>query len=129
MISAPPGRPPAKADHIGSLLRPKALREAFRKHAAKEMSDADFRSAQDAAIRDVVRLQEDCGLDVVTDGEFRRISYWEKFVRLTQGLVVKNAVFKFHDEHGHESDFTAPYVEGKISRRAPITADEYGFVS
>ena len=123
-----PGQPPTRADHIGSLLRPRKLRDAFRKHAAKAMSDADFRAAQDEAIRDVVKLQEDCGLQVVTDGEFRRISYWEKFVRLTQGLVVKEAVFKFHDEHGHESDFTAPYVSGKVSRREPITADEYGFL-
>jgi 5-methyltetrahydropteroyltriglutamate--homocysteine methyltransferase len=76
----------------------------------------------------VVRLQEECGLQVVTDGEFRRISYWEKFVRLTAGLVVKDAVFRFHDEHGHASDFTAPYVEGKVSRRAPITADEFAFL-
>jgi 5-methyltetrahydropteroyltriglutamate--homocysteine methyltransferase len=123
-----PGHPPARADHIGSLLRPRNLRDAFRKHAAKEMTQADFRAAQDGAIRDVVRLQEDCGLQVVTDGEFRRISYWEKFVRLTQGLVVKEAVFKFHDEHGHESDFTAPYVNGKVSRKEPITSDEYGFL-
>jgi len=123
------GQPPARADHIGSLLRPRKLRDAFRKHAAGEMPDADFRAAQDQAIREVVKLQEDCGLQVVTDGEFRRISYWEKFVRLTQGLVVKEAVFKFHDEHGHESDFTAPYVSGKVSRKEPITADEYGFVS
>jgi 5-methyltetrahydropteroyltriglutamate--homocysteine methyltransferase len=123
-----PGQPPARADHIGSLLRPKKLREAFRKHAAKELPDADFRAAQDAAVREVVKLQEDCGLQVVTDGEFRRTSYWEKFVRLTKGLVVRDAMLKFHDEHGHESDFTTPYVEGKVSRRAPITADEYAFL-
>jgi 5-methyltetrahydropteroyltriglutamate--homocysteine methyltransferase len=123
-----PGQPPARADHIGSLLRPKKLREAFRNHAAKQLPDEDFRAAQDAAIRDVVKLQEDCGLQVVTDGEFRRTSYWEKFVRLTKGLVVRDAMHKFHDEHGHESDFTTPYVEGKVSRRAPITADEYGFL-
>jgi 5-methyltetrahydropteroyltriglutamate--homocysteine methyltransferase len=129
MNSASAGRPPFKADHIGSLLRPKKLREAFRKHAAQEMSEQDFRAAQDEAIRDVVRLQEECGLQVVTDGEFRRISYWEKFVRLTAGLVIKDAVFKFHDEHGHESDFTAPYVSGKVSRRAQITADEIQFIS
>lgn len=119
---------PFRADHIGSLLRPQKLRQAFRAHAAKELSDADFRAAQDVAIRDVLKLQEDCGLQVVTDGEFRRISYWEKFVRLTKGLVVKEAVFKFHDEHGHESDFTAPYAETKVSRSEPITLDEYDFV-
>jgi len=126
---APNGRPPFRADHIGSLLRPQALRQAFRSHARKEMSDTAFRAAQDAAIRDVVKLQEECGLQVVTDGEFRRISYWEKFVRLTQGLVVKDAAFKFHDEHGHESDFTAPYAASKVSRADPITLDEYAFAS
>src|SRR5437762_9280840 len=76
---------PHRADHIGSLLRPKKLREAFRAHSEKKLGDAELRAAQDEAIRDVVRLQEDCGLQVVTDGEFRRISYWEKFVRLTAG--------------------------------------------
>src|SRR5712664_2056833 len=116
--------PPFRADHIGSLLRPRKLREAFRKHASGEMPDAQLRAVQDEAIRDVVKLQEDCGLQVVTDGEFRRISYWETFVRLTAGLVVKDAVFKFHDEQGHESEFTAPYVEGKVGRKAPIALDE-----
>jgi 5-methyltetrahydropteroyltriglutamate--homocysteine methyltransferase len=122
------GRPPFRADHIGSLLRPQALRSAFRKHAAGEIDDAKFRAAQDEAIRDVIALQQECGLGIVTDGEFRRISYWEKFVRLTAGLVVKEAVFKFHDEHGHEADFTAPYAAAKVSRREPITVDEFTFV-
>jgi 5-methyltetrahydropteroyltriglutamate--homocysteine methyltransferase len=123
------GKPPFRADHIGSLLRPPSLRRAFRAHADKKLSDADFRAAQDGAIREVVKLQEDCGLEVVTDGEFRRVSYWEKFVRLTRGLVVKNALFKFHDEHGHEKDFTAPYVASKVGRGEPITLDEYAFAS
>lgn len=119
---------PFRADHIGSLLRPRKLRDAFRQHASGGLSDADFRAAQDEAIRDVVKLQEDAGLEVVTDGEFRRISYWEKFVRLTGGLVVKDAVFRFHDAAGHESEFTAPYAQAPVSRRSPITADEYGFL-
>ena len=63
-----PGQPPARADHIGSLLRPKKLREAFRQHAANSIPDAEFRARQDEAIREVVGLQEDCGLQVVTDG-------------------------------------------------------------
>jgi 5-methyltetrahydropteroyltriglutamate--homocysteine methyltransferase len=129
MQITPEGHPPFRADHIGSLLRPRNLRDAFRQHAGGAMNDSAFRAAQDAAIRDAVKLQEECGLQVVTDGEFRRISYWEKFVRLTQGLVVKDAVFKFHDEHGHESDFTAPYVTGKVGRAEPITLDEYRFVA
>src|SRR5436190_4583472 len=121
------GQPPFRADHIGSLLRPTKLRQAFRAHSEKKISEAEFRAAQDDAIRDVLKLQDECGLQVVTDGEFRRISYWEKFVRLTRGLVVKDALFKFHDEHGHEKEFTAPYVESKVGRSEPITLDEYVF--
>jgi 5-methyltetrahydropteroyltriglutamate--homocysteine methyltransferase len=111
-----------RADHIGSLLRPKKLREAFR-----NLKGDPLRAAQDEAIREVVKLQRDCGLQVITDGEFRRISYWEKFVRLTKGLEVKDAVFTFHDGEGRESKFTAPYVSGKVSRSQPITLDELGF--
>jgi len=120
---------PHRADHIGSLLRPKPLREAFRAHAEQGIGEREFVAAQDQAIREVIRLQEDCGLQVVTDGEFRRISYWEKFVRLTAGLEVRNAVFRFHDQQGHESDFTAPYAHSRVSRRAPITLDEFRFVA
>ena len=114
--------PPFRADHIGSLLRPRKLREAFR-----TLKGEALRSAQDEAIRDVVKLQRDCGLEVITDGEFRRFSYWEKFVRLTRGLEVRDAVFTFHDAEGHESKFAAPYVSGKVSRSEPITLDELGF--
>jgi 5-methyltetrahydropteroyltriglutamate--homocysteine methyltransferase len=111
-----------RADHIGSLLRPKRLREAFR-----QLSGSALRAVQDECIHEVVRLQKECGLEVVTDGEFRRISYWEKFVRLTRGLEVKDAVFTFHDAEGHESSFTAPYVSAKVARAEPIALDELGF--
>jgi 5-methyltetrahydropteroyltriglutamate--homocysteine methyltransferase len=114
--------PPFRADHIGSLLRPKKLRDAFR-----NLSGAALRAVQDECIREVIKLQKDCGLEVVTDGEFRRISYWEKFVRLTAGLEVRDAVFTFHDSAGHESKFTAPYVSGRVERREPITLDEFQF--
>jgi 5-methyltetrahydropteroyltriglutamate--homocysteine methyltransferase len=50
------GRPPFRADHIGSLLRPPALREAFKQFAAKTIGEAEFRKVQDDAIRDVVKL-------------------------------------------------------------------------
>src|SRR5919198_2336526 len=118
----------ARGDHIGSLLRPKNLREAFRAHSMGQIPATELRAVQDQAIRDVVRLQEDCGLEVVTDGEFRRVSYWEKFVRLTRGLEVRDAAFTFHDAEGHESKFTAPYVSGKVSRGKPITLDEFDFL-
>ena len=86
MSIRPPGRPPFRADHVGSLLRPHALRQAFRRHALGELSDREFARIQDRAIRDAVRMQEEIGLEVVTDGELRRGSYWGRFVERTEGL-------------------------------------------
>ena len=128
MKLVPNGRPPFRADHIGSLLRPAKLREAFRQHAAGKIGDAEFDRIQNEAIRDVIRLQESAGLQVVTDGEFRRASYWGRFVSLIEGFVIKEAQFKFHDDHGHESAFTAPHVVSRLKRRASSGLDEFGFV-
>src|SRR5258708_5601961 len=64
--------PPFRADHVGSLLRPRALTHGFRQLAAGEITPEDYRALQDAAIREVVALQRAAGLRVATDGEFRR---------------------------------------------------------
>ena len=74
------GRPPFRADHVGSLLRPHALKQAFRERAAGRLDEAAFSVIQEEAVRNVVALQERAGLHVVTDGEFRRGSYWGRFV-------------------------------------------------
>jgi 5-methyltetrahydropteroyltriglutamate--homocysteine methyltransferase len=128
MASQPSTRPPFRADHVGSLLRPKVLRDAFRRHAAGELSAPAFTEIQNAAVRDVVRLQEEAGLEVVTDGEFRRSSYWGRFVERCEGFVIKPALFKFRDDHGHEVDFTATYAAAKLSRTQPLATDEFAFL-
>ena len=122
------GRPPFRADHIGSLLRPAPLREAFRRRAAKEIGEDEFTHVQDDCIREAVRLQESVGLQVVTDGEFRRGSYWGRFVEGTAGLEIRPALLKFRDEHGNEADFTAPYASAPIRRSHPLALDEFEFL-
>ena len=128
MIQNPQGCPPFRADHIGSLLRPAGLRQAFKDYFAKRIDDAHFAQIQDQCIRDVVKLQEDAGLEVATDGEFRRGSYWARFVERIDGFVIKPAVFKFRDDHGHEVDFTAPYAARKLNRAQPLALDEFSFL-
>ena len=128
MLASAQARPPFRADHVGSLLRPAALRQAFKDHLAKRIDDAEFARLQDGCIRDVVRLQEDAGLPVVTDGEFRRGSYWGRFVERIDGFVVKPAVFEFRDDHGHTVEFTAPYAEEKLYRTKPLALDEFMFL-
>jgi 5-methyltetrahydropteroyltriglutamate--homocysteine methyltransferase len=122
------GGPPFRADHIGSLLRPLALRQAFRRHAAKEIADEEFARVQDDCIRAAVRMQEEIGFEVVTDGEFRRGSYWGRFVKRTAGLEVRAALLKFRDDDGREVDFTAPYANGPLRRTHPLAFDEFVFL-
>jgi 5-methyltetrahydropteroyltriglutamate--homocysteine methyltransferase len=128
MSIRPDGRPPFRADHVGSLLRPQALRQAFRRHAGNEIGDDEFARIQDDCIRAAVRMQEEIGLEVATDGEFRRGSYWGRFVERTDGLEVRPALLKFRDDHGHEVDFTAPYATAVIRRTHPLALDEFVFL-
>jgi 5-methyltetrahydropteroyltriglutamate--homocysteine methyltransferase len=122
------GRPPFRADHIGSLLRPPALRQAFRDHAAGHIDAEAFGRLQDEVIRNVVKRQAAVGLDVVTDGEFRRGSYWARFVERTQGFAIRPAEFRFRDDQGRELEFTAPYAQGKLRRTRPLALDEFLFL-
>jgi 5-methyltetrahydropteroyltriglutamate--homocysteine methyltransferase len=120
--------PPFRADHVGSLLRPKSLTAAFKKFRDGEIGEDDFTASQDAAIEDVIRLQEGVGLRSITDGEFRRASYWSRFVARVDGLEVREALFSFRDEQGHEQQFTAPHVTGRVRRSRAIATDEFEFV-
>src|SRR3954451_25257308 len=67
--------PPFRADHVGSLLRPAALREARARRGKGEISVADLKAIEDREIERVIKKQEEVGLKAVTDGEFRR-SWW-----------------------------------------------------
>ncbi len=68
-------KPPFRADHVGSLLRPPALKEAREKRAKGEISAADLAAVEDREIERVIKKQEEVGLNSVSDGEFRR-SWW-----------------------------------------------------
>jgi 5-methyltetrahydropteroyltriglutamate--homocysteine methyltransferase len=128
MTALPKGRPPFRADHVGSLLRPATLRQAFKQHANGHLSDAEFTRIQEESIRAAVRLQEEAGLPVVTDGEFRRGSYWSRFVEGIEGFEIRKAVFKFRDDRGHEVEFTAPHVTAPVRRRGALAVDEFAFL-
>jgi 5-methyltetrahydropteroyltriglutamate--homocysteine methyltransferase len=69
----------ARTDHVGSLLRPEALKATFMRHADGTADAAALSRTQDAAIRDVVSKQEAHGLPVVTDGEYRRLNWQVSF--------------------------------------------------
>src|SRR6266550_1901058 len=68
-------KPPFRADHVGSLLRPTPLKAAREKRAKGELAAADLKAIEDREIERAVKKQEDAGLRAATDGEFRR-SWW-----------------------------------------------------
>jgi len=127
-MSLASGRPPFRADHVGSLLRPPALRQAFKQHTNGSLDNESFQKIQNDCIRDVIKLQESAGLAIATDGEFRRGTYWGRFAERTDGFEIKTAVYAFHDDTGHEYEFAAPYASRKIKRVQPIAVDEFEFV-
>jgi 5-methyltetrahydropteroyltriglutamate--homocysteine methyltransferase len=121
--------PICRADHIGSLLRPEALRRAYRDHAAGKLDDTEFKQAQDQAISDVIAMQENAGMGAVTDGEFRRRSWFAGFVDAVDGLVHKDTYFKFVEGEEASVSVPVPHAEAPIRRSGGITTDEFTYAS
>jgi 5-methyltetrahydropteroyltriglutamate--homocysteine methyltransferase len=119
--------PPFHADHVGSLLRPRALIDARHKVREGAMGQSALLALEDAAIREVVRLQEDVGLPAVTDGEFRRGAFFSHFVRSVDGMTVKPTPFTFSNDVGDSVQAYAPYTCGRLKRRRGITTEEFRF--
>jgi len=71
-------QPPFRAEHIGSLLRPKPLLEKRQQLEAKQCTSSDLKSVEDDAIKHVVELQRNVGIKTITDGELRRLSWISK---------------------------------------------------
>ncbi len=78
--------PPFRADHVGSFLRPKYLLEAREQKARGEITAAQLRAVEDKAITEIVRFQQDVGLQSITDGEFRRTYFHIDFLDQLGGV-------------------------------------------
>jgi 5-methyltetrahydropteroyltriglutamate--homocysteine methyltransferase len=102
--------PPYRADHVGSFLRPKRLLEARAHHARGEIGAAALRAVEDATIREVVRRQEEVGLEGITDGEFRRTFFHVDFLEQLDGVEVGAGAFTatFRRDDGTEVGFRPP---------------------
>ncbi len=123
--------PPFRADHVGSFIRPENLikaREAAEKGA---MPDAELKKIQHDAIKEVVKMQEDLGLKVVTDGEFNRGSWQRDFlVGFANVSVVPSKIsVKFHNAGGSREHAPPTLaVTGKLARNKPIFVDDFKFL-
>jgi 5-methyltetrahydropteroyltriglutamate--homocysteine methyltransferase len=124
--------PPFRADHVGSLLRPPEVLEAREDFAAGRISAEEKRAIEDTAIADVVKLQEDIGLQSATDGEFRRQFWHMDFIYQLGGIHEGDETLRIHfrDEHG-EMDAETPVlvIDEPITLPQPIFADDFRYLS
>jgi 5-methyltetrahydropteroyltriglutamate--homocysteine methyltransferase len=124
-------KPPFRADHVGSLIRTPALVEARAKREAGEITAEALKDVQQAAIREVVALQEGVGLHSVTDGEYNRGGWHTDFLLSFANVVSAPSRFAttFHNEHGDTQ--RRPHmvtVQGKLARPRPIFVDDFRFL-
>jgi 5-methyltetrahydropteroyltriglutamate--homocysteine methyltransferase len=122
--------PPFRADHVGSFLRPPELLAARERFQAGAIPAAALRAAEDQAIRDIVRFQEELGVQGVTDGEFRRTFFHVDFLEQLDGVEVRGGIgAKFHGAKG-EVDFAPPvlHVTGKVRHAKPIQRADFEFL-
>jgi 5-methyltetrahydropteroyltriglutamate--homocysteine methyltransferase len=123
--------PPFRADHVGSLLRPPELVRARNEHQAGRLSTEELRRAEDATIRDAIRMQEQIGLKGVTDGEFRRGSWHMDFIYQIGGVTraEQRLNIRFRNEGGTvEFNPTAHWISGKLKLEKTIFGEDFAFL-
>lgn len=123
-------KPPFRAEHVGSLLRPAALKQARADYAAGRITRADLGAWEDNEIQKLVRRQEELGFQMVTDGELRRDSWHMDFYRQIGGLVARGAAPIKFKTAGTEIDYVMPalHIEQKLSLKHTIFASDFNFL-
>lgn len=125
MSATASGKPPFRAEVIGSLLRPRGLKDAGRSLQEGRLSATEYEALLDAEIARVIARQEDIGLQVVTDGEFGRSSWFGFFFEGLEGFRLAPSHFKFKDAEGQAFEWPTCVAEQRIERRAPIALKEF----
>lgn len=126
---------PFRANHVGSLLRPPELLEAREKHQKGEIGAAELREVEDRCIRDVVRMQENVGMQGITDGEYRRTLWNADFLRQFDGIKVveglsTDAAKQFQNPGSNvQRSPTQFLVTGKLGHPRGIETENFKFLA
>jgi 5-methyltetrahydropteroyltriglutamate--homocysteine methyltransferase len=122
-------RRPYRADHVGSLLRPPALLQARAASAEGRLGAEELRQAEDRAILEALDLQRQVGLDVLTDGEFRRGSWLTGMADAVEGFVADRIVIEWYGPGGGAEASTARVAGARLRQTRRLTATEVGFLT
>jgi len=119
-----------RADQVGSLLRPEPLLEARRRHEAGAISSAELRVTEDEAIAAAVKAQQEAGMDVITDGEFRRRDFRTGFVEAVDGLELRSWDMPWHASEGVTKLRSHTWVvTSRLRQRGRLAEGEAAYVS
>lgn len=122
---------PFRADHVGSLLRPDGLREAREDFLVGKRQPDELRALEDEAITAAVAMQENAGLQAITDGEFRRTSFHFDFLGRLDGVEARlDMPARGEEDKGQPKVFRPPQlaITGKLKHVAPIELDAFRFL-
>jgi 5-methyltetrahydropteroyltriglutamate--homocysteine methyltransferase len=117
-----------RADHVGSLLRPAALLAARTAHANGQLGLEALRQAEDSAVLEALQLQRDAGLEIFTDGEYRRGSWLTDLAEAVEGFVPDRVLLEWHGPGGGTEASTARVVGGRLRQTRRLTAHEATFL-
>ena len=105
------GTRPFRADHVGSMLRPKEVLDARARRQRGEITAEQLREVENTAIEGAIKRQEEIGLQSITDGEFRRQMFHVDFLEHLKGVLIKGGIpIKFRGKAG-EKEFAPPRME------------------
>jgi 5-methyltetrahydropteroyltriglutamate--homocysteine methyltransferase len=118
-----------RSDVIGSLLRPPYLIEARAQRERGELTPAEFKRIEDGAVDDAVMMQQEAGLDVVTDGEMRRYAFYGHLVEALEGFDKFGGwSITFRDGQGHDASLQRPVVVEKLRWRRQMSVEEFTYL-
>jgi len=118
----------ARSEVIGSLLRPPELVQARQQKERGELLDPDFKRIEDQAVERAIRLQEEAGIGVITDGELRRYAFYGHLVESFEGFDKEGGwAIPFRDESGEELVLRRPVVVERLRWRRSMCAEEWVF--
>ena len=123
-------RPPFRADHVGSLLRPERLAAARSSWQRGESSRKELEAVEDECVREAVRMQEDVGLRGITDGDFRRNDWFLDFITSMEGIGRGENVFEVRFSNDVRFETKALAVTGPV--RCPeggIMVEDFEFLN
>lgn len=124
-------KPPFRADHVGSLLRPQSVLDARTRFLKGEIPAEALRQAEDTAIADAVKKVESIGIESITDGEFRREYFHLDFLKMLDGVTVTGGIDANTNAAVAEDHFSPPKlsVTGKLRHFQNIQVDDYQFLA